>query len=265
MKRLFAIFLLVSIAGISQVRAAPQVLGVIAYNDPVPMACANGQCWAELVTICLQKNRPNPAAGTAYQFHGRAGAELVVTGADGRTQRLPAADYVRVSATRGFTSVRVEITERKLRELGAAGAGITVGSEMSLVPVQVAGDPNPITTDELAYVSDFLRPEADRWLAANDGRAQATRLVNRMVNITPRVGRMKAAERATLLSRAEQSTSRQFSAEGRTGAKTAFDACRYQVEDLGRYVSMRQCLEAKHDFNMLDVNNEYWRATMPGS
>ncbi|MBT6095896.1 MAG: hypothetical protein HOH04_13510 [Rhodospirillaceae bacterium] len=254
MKRLFAVFLLITIAGISPARAAPQILGVIAYNDPVPMSCATGQCWAELVTVCLQKQRPNPLAGTAYRFHGEGSADLIVSDVTGKQTRLPAADYVKIKVARGFTSVRVELTERQMRELGAAKVAITVGKGMSLVPIEVAGDPDPITKDELAYVRDFLRPEADRWLEANDGRAQATRLVNRMINISPRVGRMSGTDRASLMARAVESSSDTFSTKGQARAEANFQACRYMVEDIGRYFSMRRCLETKHDNMMLDVN-----------
>ncbi len=265
MKRLFAVFLLITIAGISPVRAAPQVLGVIAYNDPAPMSCAMGQCWTELATVCLQKERPNPLAGTPYRFHGKGNVDLVITDAAGQQTRMPAADLVKVKVARGFTSVRVEMTERQMRELGAAEIAVMVGEGMSLVPIEVAGDTNPITKDELAYVDEFLRPEADRWLASNDSRAQATRMVNRMINISPRVGRMSGEDRATLLTRAMGSMSDQFTTKGRARAESNFQSCRYMVEDIGRFFSMRRCLETKHDSMMLDANTEYWRAVKPGS
>ena len=268
MRRLFAAFLLfgfTAIAGTQPVSAAPQILGVIAYNDPVPLSCATGQCWAELVTLCLQKERPNPLAGTAYRFHGEGTAQLILTDAQGNQRRLPAADYLRVKVARGFTAVRVELTERELRELGAVSAAITVDKAMSLVPVAVAGDPDPITERELAYATESLRTEADRWLASNDPRAQTTRVVNRMINITPRVGRMTAEDRGTLLARAESGISEPLSAAAREKSEGAYNSCRYMVEKLHRFFSMRRCLETKHDSLMLDANTEYWRATTPGS
>lgn len=268
MKRLMSVFLLVGLAafsGISSVRAAPQVLGVMAYNDPVPLSCAQGQCWAELVTVCLQKNRPNPLAGTAYRFYGEGDVELILTDARGYRQTVAAQPYVRVSVARGFTAVRVELTERQMRELGGSSAAITVDEGMSLVPVPVAGDPNPITEQELAYVADFLRPEADRWLKADDGRTQSARLVNRMINITPRLGRMTDEDRASLLARAEDAVTMPISDDGRRRAAASYGVCKYMVEDVGRYFSMRRCLEARNDNQIIDINTEYWRATTPGS
>jgi hypothetical protein len=268
MRRLFAAFLLVGLAAVAGIRpagAAPQILGVIAYNEPVPLSCATGQCWAELVTLCLQKERANPLAGTAYRFHGPGAAELVITDANGNQRRLPAAEYLNVKVARGFTAVRVELTERDLRELGGVSAAITVSKGMSLVPVEVAGDPDPITERELAYATEYLRTEADRWLASNDPRTEATRVVNRMINITPRVGRMSAEGRATLLTRAEEAFDGSLSADGRARATSTFESCRYMVEGLHRFFSMRRCLETKHDSLMMDTNTEYWRATTPGS
>ncbi|MEK9752648.1 MAG: hypothetical protein VW338_05480 [Rhodospirillaceae bacterium] len=268
MRRLFAAFLLsaiAAVAGSQSASAAPQILGVIAYNEPVPLSCATGQCWAELVTICLQKERANPLAGTPYRFHGPNSVELIVTDADGNQRRLPASEHLNVKVARGFTAVRVELTERELRELGGVSAAVTVGNGMSLVPVKVAGDPDPISARELAYATEYLRTEADRWLASNDPRAEATRVVNRMINMTPRVGRMTAEGRATLLSRAEEAVGGELSTAGRERAATTYDSCRYMVEGLHRFFSMRRCLETKHDSLMLDTNTEYWRATTPGS
>lgn len=268
MKRLFAVCLLVTMtiaAAVTPARAAPQVLGVMAYNDPVPLSCAMGQCWAELVTVCLQKERANPLAGTAYKFHGDSGAHLIVTDAKGEEKVLPAGAHVNLQVARGFTAVRVEMTERQVRELGAAKVAITVGDGMSLVPVAVAGDPDPITEKELAYVSDVLRPEADRWLKADDGRTQSARLVNRMINLSPRVGKMSDDDRKSLLVRAKDAVSAPISAEGHRRAAASYGVCKYMVEEVGRYYSMRRCLETRHDNQMIDINTEYWRATTPGS
>ena len=34
-------------------QAAPQILGLIAYNEPVPMTCVGGTCTAELSSVCF--------------------------------------------------------------------------------------------------------------------------------------------------------------------------------------------------------------------
>ncbi|MEK9724525.1 MAG: hypothetical protein VW405_13720, partial [Rhodospirillaceae bacterium] len=162
--------------------AAPQILGLVAYNEPVSLNCAAGQCSAELITLCLQKHRDNPDPNTPYAFHGDGQATLIVTDAAGKQTRLPAAEHLRVSSARSFTAVKVELTERKLRELGGVSVALTVDKGMSLLPVPTPGDANPITADEVAYATAYLRVEADRWLAGTAPKTVAARIVNRMIN-----------------------------------------------------------------------------------
>lgn len=245
--------------------AAPQILGLVAYNDAVEMKCGWGQCSAELITMCLQKHRDNPLPNTPYSFHGEGHATLIVTDAAGNQKRMPAGDHVRITTARSFTAVRVEMTERKLRELGGVEVALTVEPGMSLIPVPKAGDPNPITEDEIAYTTAYLRKEADRWLAGSEPKTVAARIVNRMINLTPRAGRVKEAKWQSIWDRSVRDEAGQARAGGRAEAEDIFGACKYMVGDLGRYFSMRRCLETKHDSLMLDMNTTYWQATKPGS
>jgi len=251
--------------------AAPQILGLVAYNEPVPMKCEWGQCSAELITLCLQKHRDNPLAGTVYRFHdrgeaeGQANASLMVTDAKGQQRTLPAGEHVRISVARGFTAVRVEITERKLRELGGVSVAIAVEPGMSLLPEPKPDDPSPITKQEVEYTTAFLRVEADRWLRGTGANTVAARIVNRIINDAPRSGRVSKANWQSLWDEGVSREGGEARAEGRTRAKDIFGACRYMVGELGRFFSMRRCLEAKHDSLMLDMNTDFWRATAPGS
>ena len=245
--------------------AAPQILGLVAYNDAGPMTCQMGQCSAELITLCLQKHRDNPLPGTRYQFQGKEAAALLVTDAEGNQRSLPASEHVNITTARSFTAVRVEITERKLRELGGVKVALTVGSGVSLLPEPVPGDRNPITQHEIDYTTAFLRVEADRWLKGTGDRTVAARMVNRMVNIAPRVGRLDADGRAQLWDKVANTEAGAERAAGRQYARELFGECKYVVEDVGHFFSMRRCLETKHDELMLDMNTAYWDATKPGS
>jgi len=247
------------------VLAAPQILGLVAYNEAVPLKCGWGECSAELITLCLQKHRDNPRPNTPYSFHGEGQATLIVTDAAGNQKRLPAADHVRVTSARSFTAVRVELTERKLRELGGVSVAVTVDKGMSLIPVPKTGDLNPITEDEVAYTTAYLRVEADRWLHGTAPKTVAARIVNRMINNTPRAGRVASTQWDQIWQAGVRHEAGDERAAGRTRAEDIFGACRYMVGDLGRYFSMRRCLESKHDSLMLDMNTAYWDATKPGS
>ena len=76
---------------------------------------------------------------------------------------------------------------------------------------------------------------------------------------------MSTEDRGTLLSRAEETLEQPLGVDAREKADVTYRGCLYMVEKLGRFYSMRRCLETKHDSLMLDVNSEYWRATTPGS
>jgi len=247
------------------VAAAPQILGLVAYNEAVPLNCAYGQCSAELITLCLQKHRDNPLPGTAYQFHGKCEATLVVTDAQGRQHQLAARDHLRVTTARSFTAVRVELTERKMRELGGVKVALIVSDGMSLVPEPKAGDMNPISPEEIDYTSAFLRVEADRWLHGTAPRTVAARIVNRMINNTPRTGRIGTASWQSIWKKGVNSEKGELRAAGREQAQEIFGACRYMVGDVGQFFSMRRCLETKHDSLMVDMNVDYWRAVTPDS
>ncbi len=67
--------------------AAPQILAVLASEDGVSLACANGNCQADLSTFCLQRARPTPAIGTKYVPAAQGQFTLVVTDAAGKERR----------------------------------------------------------------------------------------------------------------------------------------------------------------------------------
>ena len=136
---------------------------------------------------------------------------------------------------------------------------------MSLVPVPKDGDPNPITQDEIAYTTAYLRVEADRWLHGTGQKTVAARIVNRMINATPRAGRIESSQWQSIWQDSIRHEAGDDRAAGRDRAEDIYGACRYMVGDLGRYFSMRRCLESKHDSLMLDMNTAYWKAVKPGS
>ena len=61
-----AAFPLIAIAPLPA-QAAPQILGLMASAEPVPMTCVDGTCTAELSSVCLQQQRPTPLTGTVYR------------------------------------------------------------------------------------------------------------------------------------------------------------------------------------------------------
>ena len=58
-------------------RAAPQSLGLVATQQPVPLLCDTDRCVAQLSSFCLQRARKAPNHGTVYHVAGGAGTREI--------------------------------------------------------------------------------------------------------------------------------------------------------------------------------------------
>ncbi len=164
--------------------AAPQILAVLASDAGIPLTCTEGVCAADLSAFCLQRDRPAPDFGTVYVPAAPGAFTLVVTDANGGERRLPAAEHVTFMEHRGFTAVSARMPEDALAGLGAVSAAIEVGADASLVPVPRAGDPDPLTADEIAHAAGPLRVLATR-IVDGSPDAEAARLIASMANALP--------------------------------------------------------------------------------
>jgi len=259
--------------------AAPQILAVAATDVPQPLHCENGLCVAEFSSFCLQKQRSNPVDGTPYEPVSDQSFALIYDDRAGIRHQMAGGDLIRITSNRGFTSVRAEIDEQALDDLGVVNAALMVARGTTLVPVPVPGDTNPITDDEIALALSSLQPLADQWLGGGEEKVQAVRLVNTLINLTPPSGRLSDDDRRGLWDRVSQHTGHYTGQYSGTYASTdgaglkegalaraqeMHDACLWRVE-IGRYSSMRSCLGVKHDSLMQDMNLSYWKATDVGS
>lgn len=248
------------LAGAPSAAAAPQVLGVVATAGPRPLHCAGGECTAYLSTFCIQRERPAPEAGALYRpAPGPQGLILVVTGADGAVSRLPAEEHLRVESYGGYSAVRVSLAEAEAARLGAVAVSVEAGPAASLVPVPVAGDPDPLSETELALATGPLRGAAaalfDR---PGSPRADAARLTSLLINALPERGPEAAALRDRLwsaqLARADLAG---LHPAGRTRAELGYRACRWQAAR-GEVPNLRACLRRSHDALMMELNEEFW-------
>jgi len=240
--------------------AAPQILGLTAQSKPVDLQCRDGVCTTELASFCLQKRRDDPEPGTAYTIHGDGQIDLHVKRTDGRQLVLPAKGRVKLTARRSFTAVSLSVAEADLKTIGAEAVTVSVGEGVSLVPVPVVGDQDPITEEELAYVTSTLRAKADAWLGGNQSKPVAVGIVNRLINATPLPGeRMAHNDRRDLWKTVVGDVAPSVDAAGRQRAADMYEACLFRVE-VGRYPSLRSCLEVKQDSLLLDMNTRYWKS-----
>ncbi len=238
--------------------AAPQPLGLVASRGPVPLACLAGECAAEISAFCLQQARDIPAPGTRYRLAGGEIA-LIAIAADGKARRIAGGALLTLEAGRGYSSVRVTLPRRALEEMGAVRAAVEIGERVTLVPVAVAGDPDPLDEAEIAAVSGPLRDLGRRLVDDGGAETDAVRLANGLINDLPATGRIAPGEAARLWRQRLAASGADAEAAARAGAMVAH--CRDRVAK-GRFFSLRRCLETLHDREMLRLNQRFWRAVL---
>jgi hypothetical protein len=244
--------------------AAPQILGLVATAEPMPLICAEGICRAEFSAFCLQDKRVPPRSGTAYTVARDKGLTLVVTAADGAQRRLPAAGLVRVVSARAYMAVTVSIAERYLKTLGATGAAVVVGQQVSLVPVPESGDPWPLTEDDVASATGPNRAGAAHFFDRGGELPVAARITNRLINAAPSDQPLGPQERDDFWRRVIGADPADATDPGTLSAARIFTRCRGLVAE-GAHPTLRRCLEQQHDALMIETNGVYWQTLDAGS
>ena len=146
----------------ARAEAATQILGIVASNGiPTPLQCQDGVCRGFFSSFCLEQDRPAPHVYAEYRLAQGGGLTLLVTRADGSRIRLPAENLATLRSEIGFSSLSISISEARLKALGAASDAIEVAPMTTALPVAVAGDPNPLSPEEVAYVTGKLRRLAE--------------------------------------------------------------------------------------------------------
>jgi hypothetical protein len=253
----------VAAAAAAPALAAPQIMGVVASVEPTPLVCQNGMCSAQLSTFCLQQKRAVPSVDTVYSIHGGKGISLVLTKADGSRETLPAEGNVMLSTPRGISAINVSVPEWNLTAMGAVAAEVWVDRNVSLVPAPTKNDPDPLTEMEIAYVTGPLREGASPLFEGDAERPLAARIVNKLINATPRHGRYPGSRHKDHWQKVMGSEPVDSADPGVQRAVDVFRACTDSLSWF--YFSLRRCLEAKHDDLMRDINGTYWTSVGAGS
>ncbi len=245
---------LVGALGGSNALAAPQILAALPSEGGIPFVCTDSGCTAALSTYCLQKNRPTPAYGTVYEPAAPQSFTLVLRDATGTERRLPADGHVTFVENRGFMSVSARISESDLARLGAAEARIEVAANATLLPVPVAGDPNPLTEQEIALATGPLR-RLGAHLVDRTPTAVAAGMVSGIAGRLPasNPGTAKPDYRGIWKNVAGERADRPAAIR----ARSELDFC-LQRAGARLPVSVRRCLEWRHDRLIRDLNVDYW-------
>ena len=133
-------FLLAAAAGPAM--AAPQILGLVATNDPVPMQCEDGACTALLSAFCLQEKRLPPDFETLYRPAAAGSVTLVATMADGSVQRLDASGLVSFHSRYGFTAVRADLVPGRLGAMAPVSLALEIAPRTTMLPEARPGPAN---------------------------------------------------------------------------------------------------------------------------
>ncbi len=242
-------------------QAAPQILGLIASNEPVPMTCVGGTCTAEFSSVCLQQHRPTPPTGTVYRPAKGTQFTLTVTGPDGVKHQQPVTAALSFISLRQFSAVKVSLPEATVRRLGKGVAKLSVGPMASVIPVAIAGDPKPLSAGEITRYTGPLRALAERAFERDSDHMNATRILNQMVNRLPEKSNF-GIEKVTSLW--QQTVGKDVTDGTQKYLKRAVNNCRETLRT-GVMSDLRACLSYHHDYLSGENTTNGWQAMNPGS
>ncbi len=246
--------------------AATQALALLETKGATALHCDGEICRAEFSTFCLQEERELPRSGDPYRLAAGSQLTLVLTGQDGKTQRIPAADHIRITAARsGHTAVTISVVQSRLAALGARKAAIAAGEQITLFPHPVAGDDNPQTEQDKRIAAGLLRQLGAKIVHRGQHDVERVQALNGLINALPDQIDRRPDARQSLWRSAADTVLRDAPDDRIKRAKQEYAACwRDRVVQLGGY-SVRHCLQSRHDRLMWQHVKRYWGAVGAGS
>jgi len=260
----FAVPVLAGSLAASPARAEPQMLGVVQTASAVPLHCTNGNCSAELSSICLHEQRATPTSGHPYTAFNGDAISVTGTRADGSRVSLRAADVLKFAASRGFHTVRVDVPDAVRQAHGLVALAVRVEQPLTLIPGKTGADSDdPLTESNIELGAGPMRATATAIVDRNADTMHAGHVLARMIDALPRHGRADAAARAGLWDTAAAGHVPSHSKTGVHKARTAYNRC-YRQTRIGDK-NLRGCLAEAHDGLVLELNETYWDAVKAGS
>jgi len=242
---------------------APQILALVAMNDPLTMRCQAGDCAVELSSFCLQQERPVPRAGTKYDL---AGGKLHLRGEtwDGEKVLLDAGRHLSIVSYRTHVAVKVSVPVEFMLERNLKYLTVAVDRDVTLIAAAKPGQ-EVIAGAEKQIVTKILRKVGTRVIDQDRNIMSAVRMTNRIAHALPRGGHVNDAEVKAVWR--NQSQTRQWRAMPVAAAlvvKSNYQRC-HETTSLGSLETMRQCMSASHDIMLGNINKAYWKAVLTGS
>ncbi len=245
--------------------AAPQALALVETGEAVKLACNGIECGVELTSFCLDGSRFSPRTGTHYQLATLPLVRLTAATRDGERVEVDVASHVSFRSLRRHLAVKASINEAKLKSRGLSDVKIEVLAHAALLPIPEKDDPNAITEGEAALFKGPLRRLGSRMVDRNSSRMQAARITSRMINLLPEGKYAKTPRTRVIWEKAAKPSRKiKFNEDARKRAKGAMELCRY-VTRVNSSISLRRCLQERHDGMVDYLNSKYWKAVKSGT
>lgn len=244
-----------------QAQAAPQMLGLVATNVPQPLDCEGDTCTVELSAFCLQRDRHEPASGTPYRPYDTSHLVLEATGPDGAVRRTEVGSIAEIASARGRFAVTLTLPRSTVEALGREPR-VSVARMAALVPEAVPGDPDPLSEEEIARAGGPLRHLAGAIAEGGTSDGNKARVLTRVINAMPEDGDVPPDERASLWAHGLEAVGGNPDLLGVAPAARDFDNCR-AAPSAG--MSVKACLQLKHDAAVGEMNIDIWTVTGAGS
>lgn len=248
----------------------PQVLGLIAAAEPIPLTCEDGRCTALVSSFCLQEDRPPPSAGQRYDTAGAGDVTLVVHRADGTSTEVSAAGLLSYVSDGDFTRTRIVMDSKRLASLGAQSVGVRIAPLVALMPRTDTAPAVAVAARDTEAAEGAPRLAAEAFFAPGTPRADAAVTLARLINLLPADGPIRSESAAHVSATAKAAWQKVQGSGALTGAsptgieraKGELDRCAAYA-DMGFKITLRGCLSKSHDRTMREVNEELWKS-QPG-
>ncbi len=254
----FSMLILYPAAG----RAAPQILGLVATEKPVPLTCENGNCSAEISSFCMQSHRKAPNPGTKYTVSADTVLNLIYRDAKGTVRKTQVENLVSVLSSRGYSSVTISLPERSVRHFSTSSAAIEVGRLSSVVPEPMGDEINPLSAYEIARYTGPLRVQAGRVTETDNSDMVIVRTMNHLINGLPDDHPAAEGDAKKLWAKIIGDAPTANSSDGLKYSSKELKFCESISIDVGRSgikgAGIRSCLESVHDEFISDTTEKVW-------
>ena len=259
-------------------QAAPQILGLVASNGPIPLKCDTFYCAADFSTFCLQQERKGPSRDHKYHaYNGGEGIRVVGLNSSGEVVEVADGSVLDIIAPRGQTVVSMSLPKRLLEKLGVTQVAIEIAPNVSLLPEEKPNDYNGQSEQDIAIATGSLRQLGTKVVDQNKAKVAAADVLNRVITLLPPGNRAASTRiRNSVWGKVAASLPQNDDYRSAiTTAKEAFDSCHVHsagsayarsTSVTGRNsMSLRNCLTVGHDALISPLNKVYWEAVKFGS